>query len=116
MTVGGDLVDVIALVVDADGLHPLGLEGGQVAAPEEAAVLLPDGAHEVVDLPGQLPPVEALGLGLADLPEGPGVVRQADDVAGGGALAVLGKGVEDVLVHAAGAARVHKQPDTVPPP
>ena len=73
---GGDLADLVAVVVHSDGLHPLGLIGGQVLIPQVAAELLAVG----VDLLGDLPGVEGGGIGLADGLQGVGVVGQADQI------------------------------------
>ena len=74
LAVGRDLADLIAPVIHPDGLHPLRRIGRQILIAEVAAIFPALG----IDLPGQGAPVEALPFRLADLPEGVGVIRQAD--------------------------------------
>ena len=96
---GGDLADLIAVVIHHNGLHPLGLIGGQVLIPQVAAELLAVG----VDLPGDLPGVEGGGIGLTDGLQGVGVVGQADQISRLVGLALRGEGLVPLVKDGTGA-------------
>ena len=87
MTVGGHLEYVIALVVDGDGLHPLGLIVLKVALGKEAAGL----AGEVHDLVHDLAVVIALAVACSQGLQRGGKVRIIECIACLVGLAVFGE-------------------------
>ena len=71
-------IDAMALIVDVDRLVAAGLEGGQIVACEQTAVLL----HEAGDLAGDLTFVEGGTAPLGDGPEGLPQVALVENIAG----------------------------------
>ena len=87
MAVGRDLPDVIASVIGGDGLHPLGLVGGQVLFSQIAAGL----SGIAVDGVGNGSPVEGFAVGLSKLLQSFGHALILKDLTGSGSAAVDGE-------------------------
>ncbi len=95
LAVGRQLPHVVAAVVDADGLHPVRVVGGQVLVAEEAAV----GLHVGIDLPGDLALVEGVAALLGQELQRLRQAGVAEDLpAHRAALAVHREGLQEARV------------------